>query len=473
MGSMIVPVVFVIYVLVTVFIGTFSGKGLDNFDEFAVMNRKATAPLIIATLSGTIIGAGATLGTSGMANSSGLVAIFALAIPWGLTLLITGYLGNPLWELGKKIGANTLGDVTGHFYGKPSQVTIGLLGLLMTLPALGAQLVAAGKIFSSIMPISYTAGVLIAGATIILYCTIAGMRGVIITDWIQFVTLMLVIPATALYLTYTVGMQNVVTALEPKYFSWHSDWSISTLISLAVLMCLSEIICPWHAGRLLAGDKPPSKRAMFASITSVTYMICAVMIGLIGVKVLPEVTGESIIPQMLVKYLPAPIAAAGAAALFAVLMSSSNSILNAESVILVCDIWGVFKKLDNKKQLFLGRIFTIVFGGIAIIFALAIPGIIDLLILGYYFWAPCIIFCIGAMLLTKKRNFSPYAPPVAMIGTAIFIIVWHLLGNPYGWEPLFPSLIVNLILLLVTHYITKGIKPSKNFFPEQNIELNE
>jgi len=460
MGSLVVPVVFVIYVLVTVFIGTFSGRGLDNFDEFAVMGRKASAPLIIATLSGTIIGAGATISTSGMANSSGLIAIFVLAIPWGITLLITGYLGNPLWDIGKKIGASTLGGVTGHFYGRPSQVTMGFLGLLMTIPALGAQLVAAGKIFSTIMPMSYTMGVLIAGATIILYCTVAGMRGVIITDWIQFVTLMLVIPGTALFLTYSVGMDNVVVALDPKFLSWHSDWPISTLVSLAVLMCLSEVICPWHTGRLLAGDKPPSKRAMIASITSLTYMICAVMIGLIGVKALPKISGEAIIPQMLVSYLPAPIAAAGAAALFAVLMSSSNSILNAESVIVVSDICNVYKKLDDKKQLYLGRVFTIVFGILAIIFALAIPGVIDLLILGYYFWAPCIIFFAAAMLLTKKRNFSPYAPPVAMIGTAIFIVVWHFAGNPFGWEPLLPSLAVNLVLLLATHYLTKDAKPT-------------
>lgn len=453
----IIPVIFVAYILLVLGVGLYSGKGLRKFSDFSVMKRSAIGPLIVATMSGTIIGAGATLGTSGTGNTSGLTAILVLAIPWGLTLAATTYLGNPLWDIGEKANAQSLGDAAGYFYGKPTQLTVGLLGLVMTVPALGAQLVAAGTVFEAVLPITFNTAVIASGAVLILYSAVAGIRGVIITDWLQFSVLMLIIPGTALFLLFTVGIDTAIQAAEPAQLNPLGDRSILNFIAFVLLIFGSETLAPYYIGRLYAGDERPGRRGYLAAFTSTTYMISAVAIGFIGIAVLPSVTGQSIIPQMLVQYLPPWIGALGAAALFAVLMSSSDSVLNADSVIVVRDFYNVFGEPDDQAQLRIGRYVTAIIGVLAVVSALAIPGVIDLLIVGYFYWAPTVLFIVSIMLITKSRTFTPYTPPVAMLGTAVFVTAWFVAGQPYGLNPFLPGLGVNIALAFGYHYLSKTV----------------
>lgn len=457
MVDVIIPAVFVLYIIGVLALGTYSGKGLKTFDQFSVMGRGAIGPLIVATLAGTIIGAGATLGTSGSANSQGITAIITLAIPWGLTLAVTSYLGNPLWEIGKDADAHTLGDAAGHYYGKPTQLTIGLLGVIMVVPALGAQVAAAGSVFSAVLPFTYNQAVIIGGAILIVYSTIAGMRGVVMTDWLQFVTLMLIIPGTALFLLFTVGIDSVAQSADPSAFDWTGGRTLFNLVSFAALIFASETLAPYYVGRLFAGNDRPGKRGYVAALTSTTYMISAIGLGMMGLVVLPEVTGESIIPQMLVESLPGIVGAVGAAALFAVLMSSSDSALNAVAVILVRDFYKLFAEPDDRTQLQLGRIATAVIGVLAVVAAIAVPSVLDLLVLGYYYWAPTVLIVVSLMLLTKRANFTPYTPPVAMLGTAAFVTIWYAVGQPYGIEPFLPAVGVNVVLLVGYHYLSKTV----------------
>lgn len=454
----LVPAVFVVYIVLVLLLGLYSGKGLSRFSDFSVMKRSAVAPLIVATMAGTILGAGATLGTSGSGNTSGLTAIFILAIPWGFTLLVTAYLGNPLWDIGNDANAQSLGDAAGYFYGKPTQLTVGLLGLVMTIPALGAQLVAAGTVFGTVLPISFNTAVLASGAILITYSAVAGIRGVIITDWLQFVVLMLIIPATALILLYTVGIESAIQAAEPSQLSIMGEMSLLNFVAFVLLIFGSETLAPYYIGRLFAGDKRPGRRGYLAAFSSTTYMISAVAIGFIGIAVLPSVTGESIVPRILVDYLPAWLGALGAAALFAVLMSSTDSVLNADAVIAVRDFYNVFSEPDDQTQLMLGRVVTVVIGVLATIAAVAVQGIIDLLILGYFYWAPTVLFIVSIMLITKRRNFTPYTPPVAMLGTAVFVTAWFLADQPYGLNPFLPGLAVNIVLTLGYHYLSKTFR---------------
>lgn len=451
----IISVVFVLYLISVVGLGLYAGKGLDEFGDFSVMGRSAVAPLIIATLSGTFIGAGATLSTSGTASTRGITAIITLAIPWGVALAITSYLGDSLWEIGNEIDAHTLGDAAGYFYGKPTQLMIGLLGIIMITPVLAAQLAAVGNLFSTLLPLTYTSAVIIGGAVVIIYSAVAGMRGVIITDWFQFVVLMLVIPGLAVYLTFTVGMDTVTQSVSSSTFNWLGGRSLFNLLSFIALICTAEILTPYYIGRLFSSDSSPSRRGYVAAFSTTTYMICAIGLGLLGLVILPEAAGENIIPRMLVEVLPGPIGAVGIAALFAVIMSASDSILNAAAVVIVRDFYRLFADPSDSDQLRITRIVTVVIGVLAVGGALLLPSVLGLLELGYYYWAPTVLVVVVPMILTKRQNFMPYAPPVAMFGTALFITAWFVSGTPYGLNPLFPAFIVNTVLLASTHYLSK------------------
>lgn len=449
--------VFVLYLVAVIALGLYAGKGLDTFDDFSVMGRSAVAPLIIATLSGTFIGAGATLSTSGTASTLGITAIITLAIPWGLALALTSYFGDDLWEIGLEIDAHTLGDAAGHFYNKPTQFMVGLLGMIMLTPVLAAQLAAVGNLFSTLLPFTYTSAVILGGVVVVLYSAVAGIRGVIITDWFQFVILMLVIPGLALYLTFTVGMDTVVQSVDPSKFDWSGGRTPFNLLSIIGLIGLAEILTPYYVGRLFSSDSPPSKRGYIAALSTTTYMICAIGIGLLGLTILPEAAGENLIPQMLIQVLPGPIGAIGIAALFAVIMSASDSMLNAAAVVIVRDFYGLVADPDKVNQLRITRIVTVVLGVLAIGGAILIPSVLGLLQLGYYYWAPTVLVVVIPMVVTQRRNFAPYAPPIAMLGTALFITGWFVAGTPYGLNPLFPAFVVNVLLLVAVHFVSKVI----------------
>ena len=88
------------------------------------------------------------------------------------------------------------------------------------------------------------------------------------------------------------------------------------------------------------------------------------------------------------------------------------------------------------------RAVNLITGAAAVAAALALPGIFNILLLAYSFWAPLILVPLAAALLGVKssgRAFR-YALAAGLFGTT----VWnYLLGKPLGIDGAVPGLLCN------------------------------
>ena len=147
-----------------------------------------------------------------------------------------------------------------------------------------------------------------------------------------------------------------------------------------------------------------------------------------------------------------------------VLLSSADSLLTAGTSHFIKDLWmGIIhshKKFSEKQLLNLSRISTVTLGVIALIIALSVPMIIDVLIYSYTMYtAGVFIPVVGGILWKRATKLGALS---AIIGGALVAVVGiitklDVMGIPVEVY----SALVSLVLFIVISLCT-GVSKNKN-----------
>jgi SSS family solute:Na+ symporter len=154
--------------------------------------------------------------------------------------------------------------------------------------------------------------------------------------------------------------------------------------------------------------------------------------------------------------LPAGIRGLVIAGVMSVVMSSADSFLNSASISFINDIVNPLRRvpLDDRAGLLWARIATLLTGSFAIIFALKIQSVLDILIYAYNFWAPIILVPMVAVLRGLR---APRAAFLAGAASGIAgVIVWNrLLGAPGGFDGLLVGVLTNMLAFAAVLFISR------------------
>jgi SSS family solute:Na+ symporter len=167
--------------------------------------------------------------------------------------------------------------------------------------------------------------------------------------------------------------------------------------------------------------------------------------------------GSLAIPQIVQQIFPISVGAIILAALLAAIMSSADSLLTAGTSHFIKDFWleiiHSHKTFDEKQLLRLSRISTVTLGVIALIIALSVPIIIDVLIYSYTMYtAGVFIPVIGGILWKKAAKKGALS---AIIGGGLVAIVGiitnlDIMGIPVEVYSALVSLALFIIISLLT-----------------------
>src|SRR4030042_5062841 len=179
---------FVIMILVGILVMARNKKASD----FLVAGRKLSLPFTVATLTAVQIGAGIILGGSSTGAAMGIWPGMWYSVGCGGGLILAGILvaGKlrqkesfvPLDFFEKRYGSNKWIRLWAWASNVPS-----LLGIFI------AQLLACGSILSG-FGIPFYSGVIICALVIMIYSTLGGLWGIVITDAIQTSIILISIP---------------------------------------------------------------------------------------------------------------------------------------------------------------------------------------------------------------------------------------------------------------------------------------
>ena len=440
------------YLILVLLIGVWAGRGVKNMSDYAVAGKSFGTMAIFATLSASFIGGGFSMGNAEKVFLVGLSNIVAL---WGFSLkeiLVAKYIAPNIQHYPNAI---SVGDIMEPAYGKEARIFAGIFGVILSAGILGAQIGAIGYIFNLFLDISRTTGIILGLGIVITYATVGGMRAVVWTDIMQFIVLIVGIPL-ALYfgVQHVGGWSEVVQKVPAEHLMMPSEpMALVALVSLFLTFVLGETLVPPYLQRLLIGKENHNVRrgTMMSGIFSIPFFATTGLIGLIALAMNPSIDANLAMPYVIQEALPPVLQGIVIAAIISIIMSSADSFLNAAAIAFSNDIIKPLRKtpLTHNAELKMARIVTLAVGILAVVFALSIDSILDILIYSYNFWAPTILVPLAAALLgVPLSKYRFIAGATAGIFTTI---VWsHLLNSPLGIDGLVVGTLANYIAFFTT-----------------------
>jgi len=438
------------YLAAVLVIGVLAGRRVGSFEEYAVAGRSYSSFVVFATLSASFIGGGFTMGNAEKVFTLGIVNVAAL---WGFSLkeILVAKIIAP--RIGAFPDAISVGDVMERDCGRVGKIITGVFSVLLCAGILGAQIAGMGYMFNLFLGFPLWGGVLMGMGIIIAYDTIGGMRAIVATDIMQFLMLAVGIPVCLFMGIRAVGgMDAMRAALPPGHFALFGAITPVQFLSLFLTFLLGETLVPPYVRRLfISRDITRIERGtLWSGIFSIPFFAFTGGIGLVALAMEPGLDPNLSMPYIIQSVLPEGLRALVIASLISVVMSSADSFLNSASIALVNDIINPLRgvPLASRTGLRWARVTTLATGSVAVVFALKIRSLLDILIYAYNFWSPIILVPLAAVLMgfriTKAAFFAGAASGIGGV------ILWNrLLGAPGGFDGLLIGVFTNLAVFSV------------------------
>ena len=435
------------YLITVLVIGMWAGIGVKNMKDFAVAGRSFGTMAIFATLSASFIGGGFSMGNAEKVFLVGIANIVAL---WGFSfkeILVAKYIAPNIINYPNAI---SVGDIMEPAYGKEARIFAGIFGVILSAGILGAQIGAIGYIFNLFLDVERITGIVVGLGIVIIYSTFGGMKAVVWTDIMQFIVLVIGMPVALFYgIEYVGGWSEVVAKVPAEHLMISTEpMALLALGSLFLTFVLGETLVPPYLQRLLIGktNKNVRRGTMISGIFSIPFFAITGLIGLVALAMNPSIDANLAMPYVVQEALPPVFQGIVIAAIISIIMSSADSFLNAAAIAFSNDIIKPLRKtaLSHDAELKMARIVTLAVGILAVVFALSIDSVLDILIYSYNFWAPTILVPLAAALLgaylSKKRFIAG-----ATAGILVTILWSHVFDSPLGISALVVGTLANYI----------------------------
>ena len=456
---MVQLIVIAIYFLAIIGIGVWSRKRAGSQDGFFVAHRKGTLLLITGSLVATAVGGSATVGMAGLGFNQGLTGVWwLLAGSVGLSILAAFF--------AKKVrGAAlyTLPELAKKQYDSRVGLAASILIVVAWVGVVAGQIVAAGKVLSILGMGSATLWMIIFTAVFIAYAILGGQFSVIRTDVFQAIILFAgIFGVLALVLSQVGGLEGLKLSLPATYFSFplspEFDWKM--LASFLVLVGATYVVGPDIYTRLFCAreEKTAQRSASLAAFLFIPLAFAITLIGMAANVLYPQISAEQAFPQVISGILSPGLSGLILAALVAALMSSADTCLLSQSVILTEDIFKRFHpSIDEGKTVLLTRLSLIVLGLAALGMAIALKGVISSLLFAYTIFTCGLVVPVIAGFYKDKLKVTSQGALAALIGGGTIGLIGKLpfLNIPLKNDLGLIGFGVSALLLFGVSFLTK------------------
>jgi len=456
--------IIIIYFALIIIKGVSKSKAIKDDEDFLVAGRNIGWFLLLATMSATVIGGGSSIGAIGKTYERGILMLVVIT-GWYFQFMFSAKYVAPYFREAKLY---TVAGFFEHRFDRKNRFVAFILSLVFSVGILGAQMVAFGKIINSMMPeIPYDVAVIIGGSIVILYSTAGGLLAVIYTDVYQFIILMAGFIITAIMVAPDIFAHTteIMEQVPKTFFQIDGGKGYIFLISTFLAFLLGETFAPGYATRFCVGKNiEETKKGIFRAglFLLLTFPILLFFISLYAKFNFPNIDPEQALPHVILKLHNPVIGGIIIAALMSAVMSSADSILNSTTAIFTKDFYEQYFAKNNvnpRRGLKIARASSVILGISGIVLALAVPNIIDLLLLTYSVWAPTIILPILIGVFSKKKNPTLNRNVfITMVGSIVLTIIYMIFFNNETLQPTVFGVFCSLIIYFTTTMFLGKVK---------------
>ncbi len=456
-------VIFASYLLAMLGVGFYFLRRNRDTDDYFVGGRRMSSLHIGLSVVATDVGGGFSIGLGGLGFVMGLA---------GSWLLFTGLIG--AWMAGVlliprvfQIASDrrflSFPQFLGSVYNGRVALIAGIISAISYLGFTSSQILAGAKLASSTFDgLTLERALFLMGAIAIVYTALGGLKAVIYTDTIQWIILMtgLIFVALPFTLQQVGGWETVKETLQSDFLSlgnvsWQQlvNWGFTIIPIWFVGMTLYQRI---YAAR----DRRTAQRGWFIAglfeyplmafigVTLGMLSRVAVENGIIAGFTAGTIDPEMGLPLLLKTILPVGFLGIVMSVYFSAIMSTADSCLMASSGNILTDVIGKHK---HKNSLRYSQLLTLGVGVLALLLALKMENVLELMLLSYAFMVSGLIVPVLAALFT--RNPSSRAALLSMIagGTATTLLVLFNVPLPWGLDANIFGISFSLVVYLIIY----------------------
>lgn len=392
----------------------FIRKKKESTDAFMVANERIGIGLASSSMTATWIWAASFYAAATSGYLYGVSGPLHYGL-WGALMILFIYpFGQRFRKLAPK--AHTLGELIHARHGSSSQLILALSNVLGSTISLMVNFTAAGALVAVLSPLSFQAGVIIAGVGVLSYTFWSGFRAAVFTDFVQLIALMavavVIIPAVFFAMG---GPETFVTGLSKLSMEQQSFFSKTAFLEQGAPFFFA--VLAYAVGnqtisqRLFAVDKEHIKSTFITA--TLGYGAIVIGLGMVGLMALSAgvepMHGDTnnLIPQVVSTYLSPVMVALFFILVISSLSSTADSDLCALSAIIMADVYGKNIAKDNAdpvRMLLIGRVTMVVATVMGIVFASFSLDILVMLVFVGALWGAIVFPVIASVFWDKVTN---------------------------------------------------------------------
>ncbi len=438
---MVDTIVIVVYFAVMLGAAWWGFRRARTADDYLVAGRRLGTPMFVGTLSAVVLGGASTVGTVSLGYQYGLSGA-ALVFMIGLGLIGLAVL------LSKRLaaaGVYTVPELMAKRYGVSARIISALIMAAYALMIAVTSTIASGATFSSLLDISTTAAIVIAGGVVVIYCVTGGMWSLTLTDIIQFA--IMTVGIFGLLLPFAIseagGWTAMWDALPASYASltgigWNAIFTYFLLFFFG-LMIGQDIWQRIFTGR---NEKVIRRGTIFAGVYCIFYGIAGALIGAAAKVVVPRLESpDEAFAAVAQAALPVGVTGIVLAAALAAIMSTASATLLAASTITASDLLQ-----QGKDTLTATRIATLVLGVAVVGVSLVIDDVVAALTVAYDLLTGALFVPIVLGLLWPRG--TSRAAVASMSVSAVIVVVLLFTRGLYSNAPIIWGLVSSLVVFV-------------------------
>lgn len=410
---------FLIYIAIVVTIGVVSAHK-ESEEGFMIADRKVQGIQVAATLSAGFYD-GATLSIY-----VAYLYLYGFSAIWLFVGIAFGFLfvrkyAHKIKKKADELQVYTMSEFFYKILGKRNGLMFSFFLVLQFFLLLIVNLIISGKVFSSILPVHYSISVIIGALIVLTYLLLAGFKAVVRTDFFQMIIMFVMSLTVGIYLFGN-------TDIPISEFNL-GTMGLGNIIGFFVLAGFGIMVSPDLWQRIFATkDEKNLKRGM--SYSAIILLVLGVIISVVGLATkvaYPNIVPEDALVTGFSHLLPNGLMEFGMVLLYAVALSSSDTVTFVVSSIFTRDLKNYSKRFTDESMKKLTRFFMILFITLASIIAIFYQ---DILSLGF---------------------------SLASLNLALFPVVFGTLYWKLNEKAVFWSLILgfmSIVILFATHQLT-------------------
>jgi SSS family solute:Na+ symporter len=434
--------VLIVYALALMALGLWIGRRVRGAGDFFVAGRRLGPGLLFSTMLAANIGAGSTVGATGLGYTNGISAAWWVGSAAIGSIVLAFWIGPAMRRQADAHQLRTVGDYLEHRYSSAVRGLASGILWIGSLFILAGQLWAIGSIIGTVTGAAPWIGCVIGGGVITVYFAAGGLLTSARVNVVQLTVKMIGFALALPLAIAAAGGFSALHLIQPAPDYWQLWRAGSPGLSTLAVIVPPFIVSPGLLQKIFGArdDRTVRIGVGLNALGLLLFASVPALLGIVARSQFPSLpSADTALPMLLAHTLPPLVGAIGLAAVFSAEISASDAILFMLTTSLSQDFYKRFVRpsASDDQVLRLARWTAGVSGAAGTLLAIALGSVVNALTIFYTLIGVSLFVPILAGLYVRRASAAgALAAMIAGVGAAL---VAHVVTGGRGWGLVTPA----------------------------------